>query len=210
VFSGVTDPADSGLIPNQKPKNAQYASDREVTGIRYWTPPLVLIRFIRKLFPDDRNLCFLFDPTFKPDIQYKQALENTLMPDGISIRYVRFGKDGRISENDISKCRIIIGWYGLYTYQQMITDTYPNLLTVGTNISQLNQGAFAAIAPNNTEIGREAARMAAEILLKQKTASNIQIRDPSVFKIGINLKRAKELNITVPEYIQQIADHIIK
>ena len=203
VFSGVTNPIDSGIL---KPNDVSI----HITGIRYWTPPSVYLRFVKRLLPDADELCFLFDPALKPDIQYKTSLEKTELTEGLKFRFIPLGKMGSLSENDISGCRYFFGWYGLYKYQKTLSENHPDMPCIASNISQIDVGAFAAIAPNNFDIGKEAALMAVEILLNQKPPSEIPVTESTVFKIGINLKRAKELNITIPDQVVSMADKVIR
>lgn len=205
VFAGVTDPVGSGLVTSlDKPPTSLF------TGVIYGMPSHILFRFIQSILPETKHLGFLYDPSFAPDEHYKSILEKADIPAGMNLAYIPIDKRLSIPAEYRHTVRVFIGWYGLYTHQETLAAKYPEAAFIGSNISQLENGALAAISPADQDIGKDAARIVADILLRKREISGIPPRQPSRFVIGINLRKARELNMDIPEKVTAIADKVIK
>lgn len=205
IFAGVTDPVATGLLTslNEPPR-------LNATGILYGLPPHALLRFLKNLFPEPTRVGFLYNPNFPPDIQYKLMLEQAEPLEGLSIKTIAFKEDTTISEPSLNECQVFTGWYGLYTYQAEFRRRYPKTIFIGANLSQLEKGALAVIAPSMIHIGKDAGKLVAELILRQTPLEKITPRQPSRFQIGVNLALARSLNVSIPGSVISIADVVIK
>ena len=80
-------------------------------------------------------------------------------------------------------------------------------LPVGGGISTYNKGALITFGVNHIEVGRQASRLARQVLQGTKT-ENIPV-ETAEFYLGINLETARSAGITVPNSVLSFADYII-
>jgi putative tryptophan/tyrosine transport system substrate-binding protein len=83
------------------------------------------------------------------------------------------------------------------------------LPTVGTNKEMLEAGALVFYVPNRAEQDQRYAAFVDRILRGAKPA-DLPIEQPTRFELGINLKAAKALGITVPQSLLLRADEVIQ
>jgi ABC-type uncharacterized transport system substrate-binding protein len=73
----------------------------------------------------------------------------------------------------------------------------------------VNAGGLISYGPNRTDLYRRAAEYVVEIL-KGAKASDLPLKLASKFEIFINLKTAKQIDVTIPQHILVQADSVIK
>jgi putative ABC transport system substrate-binding protein len=73
----------------------------------------------------------------------------------------------------------------------------------------LEAGALVTYAASDAEIDRRYAAFVDRVLRGARPA-NLPIEQPTVFELGINLKTAKALGITVPQSLLLRADQVIQ
>lgn len=205
VFAGVTDPVGSGLLTSLDRPSAN-----GITGIIYGMPSVILFRFIRSVLPKTARLGLLHDASFPHDTHYKSILEKSGIPKGTTLEYIPIDEKASIPEKYQKDNYVFIGWYGMYRHLKKLVSRYPDAVFIGSNISMLEQGALAVISPADRDIGKDAAQIAADILLRKKEITAIPPRQPSRFVIGVNLGKARELKLDIPEKVIAIADEVIK
>jgi putative ABC transport system substrate-binding protein len=72
-----------------------------------------------------------------------------------------------------------------------------------------DNGILVAYGTNFTQLWRRSATYVHKILQGAK-ASDLPIEHPTKFDLGINLKTAKALGITVPRTVMERADYVIR
>ena len=83
------------------------------------------------------------------------------------------------------------------------------LPTIGTSKEILEAGALVFYAPNEAEQNQRYAAFVDRILRGAKPA-DLPIEQPTRFELGINLKTAKALGITIPQSLLLRADEVIQ
>jgi len=83
------------------------------------------------------------------------------------------------------------------------------LPSVSPTSAFIEEGGLMSYAANNTEQFREAAVYVDKILKGSKPA-DLPVQQPTKFELGINLKTAKELGLTLPPTLVARADMLIE
>ena len=83
------------------------------------------------------------------------------------------------------------------------------LPTIGTSKEILEAGALVFYAPNDAEQNQRYAAFVDRILRGAKPA-DLPIEQPTKFELGINLKTAKALGLTIPQSLLLRADEVIQ
>jgi putative tryptophan/tyrosine transport system substrate-binding protein len=74
---------------------------------------------------------------------------------------------------------------------------------------QLDEGGLLAYGPDNAEVYRQFA----ELILKAvrgTSAHDIRFAQPTRFRLAVNLKTARALNLTIPQSLLVRADSVIQ
>jgi putative ABC transport system substrate-binding protein len=92
----------------------------------------------------------------------------------------------------------------LPAYTRRILETSAKPIVFGNRLDSAREGALLHMTPDLERSGREAARLAADIL-NGRNPGEIPPAPPSLFKVGVHLGTALELGITVPPDILALA-----
>jgi putative ABC transport system substrate-binding protein len=72
-----------------------------------------------------------------------------------------------------------------------------------------NAGCLISYSPNRTEGSRRAAIMVDKILKGAKPA-DLPVEQPMTFELVVNLKTAKQIGLTIPQWVLMRADRVIR
>jgi putative tryptophan/tyrosine transport system substrate-binding protein len=99
----------------------------------------------------------------------------------------------------------------LYTQRRQIIDfTLTNRIPALYGLKEyVPEGGLMSVGPNREGAFRRAAEIVDKILKGTKPA-DIPIEQPTKFELFINLKTAKALGLSIPEYLITIADEVIE
>ncbi len=92
----------------------------------------------------------------------------------------------------------------LPAYTRRILETSAKPIVFGNRLDSARQGALLHMTPDPERSGREAARLAVDIL-NGRNPGDIPPVPPSLFKVGVHLGTALDLGITVPPDILALA-----
>jgi putative ABC transport system substrate-binding protein len=92
----------------------------------------------------------------------------------------------------------------LPAYTRRILETSAKPIVFGNRLDSARQGALLHMTPDPERSGREAAKLAVDIL-NGRAPGDIPPAPPSLFKMGVNLGTALDLGITVPPDILALA-----
>jgi putative ABC transport system substrate-binding protein len=214
VSAMMGDPVRTGLVASLARPGGN------LTGLstqRYDTDPK-LLELTKELLPNLKRLCLLLDDTRERDlINYADNEFRALARDvGVSVRLipVRTPGDIRSALRTVHQERpqALMIWASAFMYQHrhtLIGSAAHRLPVVGEGRALAEAGAVLTYSPDFADVFRRSAAYVDKILKGAKPA-DLPIEQPTKFKLVVNLKAAKALNINVPESILVRADEIIR
>jgi putative ABC transport system substrate-binding protein len=99
----------------------------------------------------------------------------------------------------------------LYTRRRQIIDfTLTNRIPALYGLKgYVQEGGLMAVGPNREQVFRRAAEIVDKVLKGAKPA-DVPVEQPTKFELLINLKTAKALGLTIPDYMITTADEVIE
>jgi len=224
VFSGMNGQPE---IYNQQKlfMNSRANPGHNITGVYEKLHIAEAIRVHSRLFPDLKKVLIITDqsPTGRAiNIQIKLELSDESTSIGWEMKVVKSWDEYKseiISANDNPEIGAIYPVALLLKDKNGNTYTAPQILKWTTQVSKkpelalnyafLKMGLFGGAAVDFYVMGEQAGKMAVRIL-KGENTGNISIEDASRSALAFNLKRARQLQITIPDDILLASDEVIK
>lgn len=224
VFSGMNGQPETY---NQQKRfmNSRANPGHNITGVYEKLHIADAIRVHSRLFPDLKKVLVITDqsPTGRAiNIQIKLELNAESIPIDWEIKVVTNWDEYKaeiISANNNPEIGAIYPVALLLKDQKDNTYTAPQILKWTTQVSKkpelavnfglLRMGLFGGAAVDFYAMGEQAGKMV-ERILKGKNTGEIPIEDASRIALAFNLKRARQLQITIPDEILLASDEIIK
>ncbi|MBL9003075.1 MAG: hypothetical protein JNJ46_02450 [Myxococcales bacterium] len=191
---------------------------KNVTGLRLEVEPSLQLSLIKRVHPTARRLGMIFDSrTFG---SYAQAATQAASAQGITLvtRPVSDGKEVRAALADIAGS---IDGLWLVPDPALVNIEIFNFLLVSTLERKIalfgffadftRRGALASIAPDYSEIGKQAAKLAAELSEKPPAARlPLPAAIASPGGLTINAKTARQLGIELSDEVQASAKQVVR
>lgn len=218
VFVGVTYPVQGGLI-----KKYGQATGENITGISYGVPIETRLKIFRTIFPDQtrfKKLAFIYSSVLEQEINYVNELKKLKTTYGFDFIFIDFYNpatkttDFTIVENKAAEVKpdILFGWYSLddlcnkaHLRDRVMSLPIP-IMAITSNFT--DQGAIGGILTNHFQLGAQGAEMVHRILAGTP-AAEIPPEEPREYLLEINLKRARELKIDIPQEAIKMAYRVV-
>lgn len=211
VFSAVTDPISAGLIPKfgKNPGN--------VVGISDMVPVETHVNLMRSLFPNAINLAILYNPGEANSVFLAEQTKKFGSQVGFNvIEITGTNANELVTSLNANANRIDVG----YLYTDNLVASSAEIL--GQVFEKLNIPVVAGdidIARNTSvlgfgfdyyQVGIETGKIVYDLINGKKPSeidSRVLSADSLIFYI--NLDRAKNLNVTIPQQFIEIADEVV-
>jgi ABC-type uncharacterized transport system substrate-binding protein len=224
VFSGMNGQPET--YNQQKPfMNSRANPGHNITGVYEKLHIADAIRVHSRLFPDLKKVLIITDqsPTGRAiNIQIKLELNAESMPVDWEMKVVTNWDEYKseiVSANDNPEIGAIYPVALLLKDKNGNTYTAPQIFKWTTQVSKkpelavnyalLKMGLFGGAAVDFYAMGEQAGKMVVRIL-KGKNTGEIPIEDANRIALAFNLKRARQLQITIPDEILLASDLVIK
>jgi len=196
-----------------------------ITGIYEKLHIADAIRVHARMFPDVQKALFLTDSSLTGKAIYRQIemeLTTDWIPMAWELKRVRSWEAYHHEIDTINRNPLIGVIYPavlLLKSQDGTTYTAPQIFEwttansrkpeIALNHAFVRLGLFGGAAVDFYAMGRQAGQMVGKIL-KGHRAGDLSIEEAERFALAFNLKRARELNIVIPNEILLAADEIVK
>jgi putative tryptophan/tyrosine transport system substrate-binding protein len=210
VFQVGDDPVEAGLAKSfgRPGGNMTGIADIELVPKR--------MEIFQELIPGLKRILFVYDATNAVAVSKVEVHRDAASRLGLTLveRPVRTEDEARSVIGAVRKGEVD----GIFS-PRMVSLNIPGLIleiapkraipTMFDDTFYVEQAGLASYAANRHGLGRQAARLVDKIL-KGARPGDIPIEQPTKFELAINLKAAKALGITIPQFILLRADRIIE
>lgn len=208
VFTSVTDPVSAGLVKDTE------APGGNVTGTIDLHPDAIAntVKFMAKEF-GGKNVGVIYNAGEQNSVAQAEQVETVLAENGLKMVPVTVSTSSEVKQAAESLIGKVDMFY-IFTDNTVVSALESVIqvaneedlpLFVGEKDSVV-RGGFAAYGFDYESIGKEAGKMAAQILTGEAKAGELPVLPPQDLKLVINEKAAKEMNIEIKEEWKQDAE----
>lgn len=209
VFSAVSDPVEAKLVPSMvKPGG-------NVTGVSDRSPVSEHLKLLLEIKPDLKKIGYLYNSAEANSVSTLKVLQELAAKDGIEVipsaaprsSDVQAATRALVGKVDIiyvpTDSTIISVLEGA---TKVAIETKTPLFTA--DASSIGRGPFAAQGVNYYDSGVETGKLVVRILKGEKPG-DIDIVIPAAKNVAIDMKAAREMNITIPQSILDRASSVL-
>jgi putative ABC transport system substrate-binding protein len=209
VFTSVTDPIGANLIQDlNNPKN-------NTSGVSNFVPLEPQIEMFKLLKPSLKKLGFLYNSGELNSLSLISQLEKICPKYGIELVTIPANRTSEVSQSSIKLAGLVDAIFisndntALSSMRVIIKSANQRKIPVFVSDTDIvEQGALAALGPNQYEIGLQTASIIARVL-GGEDVNKIVVEFPKKTELYINAKSAKILDIEIPEELKTKAAKII-
>lgn len=204
VFAAVTDP-----------KSAKLVGHPNVTGLTDYVPPLKQIEIVRSFIPKLKSLGVIFNAGEANSRSQVEAMKSLCETEGISLVEASVSKSSEVAASTKSlmgRVEAIL----LPTDNTVITAlesilkiaTHHKIPVFGSDVDVVRRGALAAYGVDWEASGYTVASIVAHIL-KGMAIKDLPIENPKTYRLHINERVARELEIHIPVDLRDDAELVL-
>jgi putative ABC transport system substrate-binding protein len=212
VFAGVSDPVGSGLVRDlARPEG-------NITGLSLLTPELTTKRLelLKEAVPELSRVAVLWNPSSEKHAEELENLEASSRGLGVRLQPVAVQRpeDFEIAFAAMTRERagglVVLASALHHRHLRRIADlaVKHRLAAICEFTEFLSAGGLIIYGPNYPDMFRRAAGHVAKILRGARPA-DLPVERPTRFDLGVNLKTAKALGLTIPNSLLARADEVI-
>ncbi|MBS0272453.1 MAG: ABC transporter substrate-binding protein [Proteobacteria bacterium] len=165
VFSSVTDPLAAKLVTNLK------APTGHVTGISNFVAPEPQFKFFKKCLPSLKRLGIVYDPGEPNSIALNAMMEKAAKEYGLQLVFSAATKTSDVLSASQSLCGKVDAVFvnndntALAAFKSVVKAAKDcKIPAFVSDVDMMDQGAFAALGPNQFDLGRQTAHLVDTIL----------------------------------------------
>jgi putative ABC transport system substrate-binding protein len=213
IFVVVSNPVGAGYVPNLSRPGGN------VTGFSTFEPEIAgkWLQLLRQLVPGMKNVAMLLDPRFEGFNSLWQAVKDIAPGHGIVPHAAQASSSDEIAAAVAAiagkeKAALIVSPSPINTVNRQKLIAMANearLPAIYPFRFYVRDGALIAYGFNAADQFRRAAGYVARVLRGEK-AGDLPVQSPRLFELGINLKTARQIGLSVPEALLLAADEIVE
>jgi len=199
VFTSVSDPLEAKLVKDLK--NPQ-GSMTGVSNMIDWEPQ---INLMRSLVPNLKTVGVIYNPGEVNSVSLIEQFQKLCKKQNLKVIPAMANKSndvGAAAQSLVGKVDLIY-----ITNDSTAFSAFDAVAKVGidakipvvvSDIDLIDQGALAAMGPNQYDIGRQTGEIVLDIL-KGQAPGTIPVGFPERVDLALNLKTAKAINLSIPQ-----------
>jgi putative ABC transport system substrate-binding protein len=213
VFVVVSNPVGAGYVSNLSRPGGN------ITGFSTFEPEIAgkWVQLLRQVVPGLKNLSMLLDPKFTGFHSLWQAIAEVAPTHGIAAHAAHASSLDEIERRLLEAAQkeapgLVVAPSPVNT----VNRTRLSALALENKLPiicpfrfYLREGALMTYGFSASDQFRRAANYVSRILAGDK-AGNLPVQAPSLFELGINLKTAKSIGVTIPQSLLVTAEEVIE
>ncbi|MBD8067621.1 ABC transporter substrate-binding protein [Bacillus sp. PS06] len=211
VFTSVTDPVGAELV------EAIDKPGPNITGTTDMHPDAIpnTIQFIAEQFPETKTIGMVYNSGEQNSVAQVELVNKELEGTGMATELVSVSTPAEVkqaTEALIGRADVIY-----IITDNTVVSALDSVIQVASDediplfvgeLDSVAAGGFAAYGFDYYEIGYEAGEMAAQILLGEKTATELPVQYPQNLRLQINKQAAEDMGITLKPEWDDIAEYV--
>ncbi|MBD3309368.1 hypothetical protein GF339_23425 [candidate division KSB3 bacterium] len=189
-------------------------SRQDIVGASLNIPPELQLKMIKDMLPAAKTVGIIYDPAQNAD----RVARYVSLADTFDLQIAAFPvssqKEIPTALDEVnSRADLLLGIVDSTVYTSRTTEFImrytirEHLPFVGISVSYVKAGALYALVFDSYDIGRQTARLAAQIL-SGVPASELEITTPEKITIALNLRTAEIIGVTIPNPLRKRAEII--
>ena len=209
VFATVTDPLGAGLVKSLKNPG------KNTSGVSNFVALEPQLALFKKIQPSLKTLGIIYNSGELNSIHIVKQLEDLCPKLGLTLVKQTINKTADVSQAATKLAQNVDAIF--ISNDNTALGALPNIIKVAKNVKipvyvsdtdAVEQGALAALGPNQYEVGKQAGQMIVRIL--QGADINTQPAEfPSKTELYINLDTASQIGLSIPKEVLKKASKVI-
>ena len=209
IFSSVTDPLGAGLMTDLSKPNGH------ISGVSNYVDLKPQLQLFKKIQPQLSRLGFLYNPGEANSSYILTKLKEVCLQMNIKVIPQSVMKTADVPQGATKLAQLVDAIF--ISNDNTALSSLPSIIKIATqakipvyvsDINAVEQGALAALGPNQYDVGLKTGEMIVRVLQGQDTcAQKVQFSEKT--DLYLNENTASELNIQIPEDIKASANKII-
>jgi putative ABC transport system substrate-binding protein len=213
VFAGLTDPVEQGIVPNLARPGGNVtgfaAAELSVTG--------KMLEMLKQMAPNITRVAFVFNPDNASAVYLSRSFPALAAPLAIEPTLIRVHAPAEIERAIETFARepngslLFPGDVTTTIHRQLVTAQVARLRlpAIYSDPALVTGGGLMFYGPDRVDIFRRSASYVDRIL-RGEQPGDLPVQLPTKYKLVINLKAAKAIDIAVPQNLLVAADEVIE
>lgn len=210
IFSSVTDPVGSGLVKSlEQPGN-------NTSGVSNFIPLGPQLEMFRMVKPGLKRLGFLYNPGEYNSISLINSLKELCPQYGMELVTMPAAKTSEVFQSVAQLAQMVDAIFisndntALSALKTIIKAAeQQNIPVFVSDVDIVEQGAVAALGPNQYELGLQTAELIVRVL-KGEDVGGIPVQLPKKTELYLNLKAAKKLGLNISKELIKKAARVME
>jgi putative ABC transport system substrate-binding protein len=210
VFATVTDPVDAGLVKEN------IMGENKVRGVSNFMPQDPLLAIYLEVLPSLRKLGFIYNPGDANSVVLVGLWKKACAKRGIDLIVATANKTLEVrlaAESLMAKVDAV-----LISNDNTALAAFPVVAKIGidnkvpvfvSDTDLINEGALAAVGPNQYAIGLQAGQIVVKILRGESLANEMLVEYPESVELYLNKKTAEALGLKFTDSVMKSATKVI-
>jgi len=210
IFTTVTDPIAANLVSNLEQPGGN------ISGVSNFVPLEPQLEMFKRIKPLMKKLGFIYNPGELNSVSLIEKLKEVCPKYGIELITISASKSSEVAQSAIKLSSLVDAIFisndntALSAMRVIVKAANAQKIPVFVSDTDIvENGAIAALGPNQYELGRQTADMIINVI-KGEDIGKISVSFPRKIELVLNLKAAKKLGIVFSEDLISEAKEVLQ